>query len=54
LALLAMPYSELPADAAGHRVAENGYFTGLAEHMAAGWRFRDAHWADSGPPTVVQ
>jgi ketosteroid isomerase-like protein len=27
---------------------------GLAEHRAAGWRFRDAHWSVVGPPPTVR
>ena len=32
LALLAAPYHETRVDMRGHRVEEDGYFTGIAEH----------------------
>ena len=53
LAMLATPYHEVLVDAAGHRVEENGYFTGLAELGAAGWRFPNAHWSVAGSPSSV-
>jgi hypothetical protein len=49
LAMLGAPYFELQVDAAGHRVEETGYFTGLAELGPAGWKFRNAHWSVAGP-----
>jgi hypothetical protein len=49
LAMIAAPYYELRVDTAGHRVEEIGFFTGLAEHRAAGWKFRDAHWSMLAP-----
>jgi len=53
LAMVGASYTEMRADTAGHRVDETGYFTGLAERRAEGWRFRDAHWSVVGPsPTV--
>lgn len=45
LAMVAAPYFEVRVDAAGQRVEEAGYFTGVAEHYAEGWRFRNAHWS---------
>jgi hypothetical protein len=45
LAMVAAPYVEVRVDAAGQRVEEAGYFTGVAEHHAEGWRFRNAHWS---------
>ena len=54
LAMVGASYTELRADTAGHRVDELGYFTGLAEHRAEGWRFRDAHWSVVGPPATVR
>ena len=50
LAMVAAPYFEVVADTTGRRVEEAGYFTGLAEHRAEGWRFRDAHWSLPGAP----
>jgi hypothetical protein len=52
LAMLAAAYHEVRVDTAGHRVEENGYFTGLAELGPAGWRFRNAHWSVVGSPSV--
>ena len=54
LAMVGASYTEMRADTAGHRVDEVGYFTGLAEHRAEGWRFRDAHWSVVGPPPTVR
>jgi hypothetical protein len=53
LAMVAAPYYELRVDPAGHRVEEIGFFTGLAEHRTAGWRFRDAHWSVLSPAPHV-
>jgi hypothetical protein len=49
LAMLAAPYYEVRVDTGGRRVEEIGFFTGLAEHRAAGWKFRDAHWSILAP-----
>lgn len=49
LAMVAAPYFEVWVDAAGRRFEETGYFTGLAEHRAEGWRFRNAHWSLAKP-----
>src|SRR5260370_5841103 len=54
LAILAAPYHEVQVDTAGHRVEENGFFTGLAEHRTAPWRLRNAHWSVAGPPPLVR
>lgn len=52
-AMLAMPFHEVLVDHAGHRVESSGYFTGLAELGATGWKFRNAHWSVPGPtPTA--
>jgi hypothetical protein len=53
LVLLAAPYHETRVDAKGHRVEEDGYFTGIAEHGAGGWRLRNAHWSVPVPPSAV-
>jgi hypothetical protein len=53
IAMLGATYHEVQIDPAGHRVEENGYFTGLAELGPAGWKFRDAHWSVAGPPLSV-
>jgi hypothetical protein len=45
LALLATPYHEILLDAQGRRVEEDGFMTGIVEHGAAGWQFRNAHWS---------
>jgi hypothetical protein len=49
LAMLAASYDEVRVDSAQHRTEEIGFFTGLAEHRAEGWRFRDAHWSVLNP-----
>ena len=54
LAVMAAPFHETRVDVAGHRVEETGYFTGVAEHHAEGWVFRDAHWSVLGPPSAVR
>ena len=54
LAVLAAPYHEVRVDSAGKRVVEVGYFTGVAEHGADGWRLRDAHWSVVGAPAPVR
>jgi ketosteroid isomerase-like protein len=54
LAMVGASYTEVRADTARHRVEEAGFFTGLAEHRAAGWRLRDAHWSVVGPPATVR
>jgi len=53
LAVLGATYHEVRVDQAGHRIEENGYFTGLAQHRAAGWQFRDAHWSVLAPPPKI-
>jgi hypothetical protein len=45
LAMLASPYLEVQVDRAGHRTEERGFFSGLAEHRAGRWQFRNAHWS---------
>ena len=54
LAMVGVSYTEVRADTTGHRVDETGFFTGLAEHRAEGWRFRDAHWSVVSPPPPVR
>ena len=49
LAMMAASYQEIRVDQAGHRIEERGFFTGLAEHRAGRWRFRDAHWSVLAP-----
>lgn len=53
LALLATAYYEARLDSAGHRLEEHGFFTGIAEHRARGWQFRDAHWSVVTPPAAA-
>jgi hypothetical protein len=53
LAILAAPYHETQIDAQRRRVEEDGFFTGLVEHRARGWQFRDAHWSVITPPAAV-
>ncbi len=47
LAMVGAPYHEVQVWADGHQVTEEGYFTGLAERGAGGWRFRNAHWSSA-------
>ena len=54
LAMMAAPYHEVQVDPAGHRVEENGYFTGLAELGHAGWKFRNAHWSVIAPTPAAR
>jgi hypothetical protein len=53
LAVLAASYHEIRVDAAGARVDETGFFTGVAEYGAAPsgprWQLRNAHWSVSQP-----
>ena len=44
-AVVAVSWSEIQVDTAGHSVTETGYFTGLAEYREGRWRFRNAHWS---------
>ena len=53
LAVVGGPYHEVRIDIQGRRLDEQGYFTGVAEHGRAGWRFRDAHWSVVAPPARV-
>ncbi len=53
LALLAAPYHETRIDAKGHRVEEDGFFTGIAEHRGDRWQLRNAHWSVPVPPSPV-
>lgn len=53
LAMLAAPYHETRVDTQRRRLEEDGFFTGLVEHRAGGWQFRDAHWSVVSPPTAV-
>ena len=50
LAVVAASYHELQVWADGHRVEENGYFTGVAQFRDGRWQFRDAHWSAPVPP----
>jgi hypothetical protein len=49
LAVVASSWHEVQIDAAGHRVDESGFFTGLAEYHDGHWLFRDAHWSAPVP-----
>lgn len=52
-AVVAAPYREIQVDAAGHRVEEKGFFTGVVECRDGRWQFRDAHWSSAPPPAPV-
>lgn len=54
LAMMAATYHEVQVAAAGGRVEENGFFTGLAENRNGRWQFRDAHWSSMAPPGPVR
>jgi len=53
LAQVACSWHEVRVDAEGHRVEENGFFTGLAEKQKGQWQFRNAHWSAIVPPLKV-
>ena len=44
-AMVAVSWSEIQVDSAGHSVTETGYFTGLVEYREGRCQFRDAHWS---------
>lgn len=50
-AMVASSWHEVWSDKEGHQTTENGFFTGLAEHHAGQWQFRNAHWSIA-PPTA--
>lgn len=54
LAAVAVPWHETRSDSAGHQVEDRGYFSGIAEHGAEGWRFRNAHWSVVAPEPPVR
>jgi hypothetical protein len=49
LAIVATPWHEVQVMAAGNRVEESGFFTGVAEYRNGRWQLRDAHWSDAAP-----
>jgi hypothetical protein len=49
LAVVAATWHEVIVDAAGKRMEETGYFTGIAEYREGRWQFRDAHWSVAAP-----
>jgi hypothetical protein len=53
LAVVAAPYREIQVDAAGHRVEDKGFFTGVVEYRGGRWQFRDAHWSSVAPTAPV-
>lgn len=50
LAVVAATWHEVIVDAAGKRMEETGYFTGVAEYREGRWQFRNAHWSAAAPP----
>jgi len=54
LAAVAMSYHEVQISPEGHRVEENGFFTGIAEQRDGRWQFRNAHWSVVPPPPPVR
>jgi hypothetical protein len=53
LASLASRFHLIGVDTQGHRVEEDGVFTGIAEHRGVGWRLRNLHWSVAAPPSAV-
>jgi hypothetical protein len=53
LAVVAAPYREIQVDAAGHRVEDKGFFSGVVEYRDGRWKFRDAHWSSITPAAPV-
>ena len=49
LAVVGTSWHEVQVDAAGKRVEESGYFTGVTEYREGRWQFRDAHWSLAAP-----
>lgn len=49
LAVVGTSWHEVQVDAAGKRVEESGYFTGVTEYREGQWQFRDAHWSVAAP-----
>jgi hypothetical protein len=49
LAVVATTWHEVITDAAGKRMDESGYFTGIAEYRDGHWQFRNAHWSSAAP-----
>jgi len=46
-AVVAASYTELQVSPQGQRHVERGFFTGVAERGAQGWKLRDAHWSSA-------
>ncbi len=61
---MAVSYHEIRVDAAGGRVDEKGFFTGVAEYRGSPgdgggapsgpWQLRNVHWPAIVPPGPVQ
>jgi hypothetical protein len=49
LAVMAASWREIRVDAAGARVDQAGFFTGVVEYRDGRWQFRDAHWSVAHP-----
>lgn len=50
LAVVGVTWHEVIVDAAGKRMEETGYVTGVAEYRDGRWQFRNAHWSVAAPP----
>jgi hypothetical protein len=48
LAVFSSSWREELIDSEGGRTQQAGYFSGIVERHAGGWRFRDAHWSAPG------
>ena len=45
LAGISADFHEDITDNTGKKIAEDGYFTGIAEQTPQGWKLRNAHWS---------
>jgi hypothetical protein len=49
LAVVGSTWHEVIVNAAGKRMEETGYFTGVVEYREGRWQFRNAHWSVAAP-----
>jgi hypothetical protein len=54
LAVVATSWREVQVNAAGKRVNESGFFTGVAEQRNGRWQLRDAHWSEAVPQEAAK
>ena len=53
LAVIATPWHEVQVNAAGTRIEESGFLTGIAEYRKGHWQFRDVHWSLAAPVSAA-